>query len=184
MPKHVALLRGINVAGNTRIGMSELRNLFIDLGHTEVATYLQSGNVAFKAADRDSRQIVAEIEKQVVATFGINVAVLLRTREDFAKLHTANPYLDIESDPTKLHVTFLEQEPQLDKVNSLEMNSLGVPAGETGRFAVVKREVYLHCPDGYGRTKLNNRFFERRLGVRATTRNWKSVAALYAMVSG
>jgi uncharacterized protein (DUF1697 family) len=177
MPMQVALLRGINVAGNTRVGMSELREVFVDLGLSDVTTYLQSGNVVFHPTSGSAEQLVASLEKQIAARCGVKVSVLIRTRKELSRVITANPYLDLEDDPTKLHVTFLEQKPELAKADSLE-----VPAGETARFTVLGREVYLHCPDGYGRTKLNNTFFERRLGVRATTRNWKSVNVLHEMV--
>jgi uncharacterized protein (DUF1697 family) len=177
MAMQVALLRGINVAGNSRVGMSELREVFVDLGLSDVTTYLQSGNVVFNATAANAGQLVASLEKQIAARFGVKVSVLIRTHKELSRVIAANPYLDLEDDPTKLHVTFLARKPELSKVKSLE-----VPTGETGRFTVIGREVYLHCPDGYGRTKLNNSFFERKLYVSATTRNWKSVTALNALV--
>jgi uncharacterized protein (DUF1697 family) len=168
MALQVALLRGINVGGHSAIGMTALQKLFVDLGHTDVATYVQSGNVVFTAKSGTTTQIAAKIEEQIAKTFGFNVSVLLRTPTDLNEVLTSNPYLDIQDDPTKLYVTFLEKTPALDKVSSLE-----IPKGE----------VFLPCLDGYGRTKLNNNFFEWKLGMRATTRNWKTVTVLQAMVS-
>ena len=175
----LALLRGINVAGKTRVGMSQLRDLFQELGHTDISTYLQSGNVVFNTIDRSPDQIVANLEKEIALTFGFPVTVLLRSPKDLTRVLNSNPYVQIEPEPTKLHVTFLEEKPTGAKLSRLE-----IPVTETARFNVSGREIFLHCPDGYGNTKLNNNFFERRLGMQATTRNWKTVTALHEMLGG
>jgi uncharacterized protein (DUF1697 family) len=180
--KYVALLRGVNVAGTNKVKMDELRRLFADLGHTEVGTYLQSGNVVFAAASNgadDRAGLAADIEKAIADRMGLTVTVLLRTRPELEKVLAANPYLDRETDPAKLPVTFLAEAPDPERAAALS-----VPAGETGVFTIIGREVYLHTPDGYGRTKLNNAFLERKLGVAATTRNWKSVGALHELLGG
>lgn len=178
--KYVALLRGVNVAGTNKVKMDELRRLFADLGHTEVSTYLQSGNVVFApaAADADDRtRLATGIEKAIADRMGLTVTVLLRTRSELEKVLAANPYLDRETDPAKLPVTFLAEAPDPSRAAALSS-----PAGETAVFTLIDHEVYLHCPDGYGRTKLNNAFLERKLGVAATTRNWKSVGALHELL--
>jgi uncharacterized protein (DUF1697 family) len=179
MALQVALLRGINVAGHARIGMAELRTLFADLGHGEVVSYLQSGNVVFEPAAGSGQEVTARLEQRIAATFGVEVRVLLRTAAHLGAVLSGSPYLSREGDPTKLHVTFLEQKPSPERAGRLD-----IPRGETATLTLAGREVYLHCPDGYGRTKLNNSFIERRLGVAATTRNWKTVIALHAMVVG
>ncbi|MEO3786901.1 DUF1697 domain-containing protein [Actinocorallia sp. B10E7] len=178
MPGYIALLRGINVGGGTRIGMAALRELFADLGHSEVKTYLQSGNVLF-TSDRPSEGLAGELENRIAADLGVNARVLLRTGDDLGRVFAGNPFLDRESDPVKLHVTFLEETPTPEQAAKLER-----PSGETAEFSLEGREVYLHCPDGYGRTKLNNAFLERRLGIAATTRNWKTVTALRDLATG
>ena len=179
--KYVALLRGVNVAGTNKVKMDELRRLFADLGHTEVGTYLQSGNVVFAddAPGDDRTGLAAGIEKAIADRMGLTVTVLLRTRAELEKVLAANPYLDRETDPAKLPVTFLAEAPDPERAAALS-----IPAGETGVFTLIGREVYLHTPDGYGRTKLNNAFLERKLGVAATTRNWKSVGALHELLGG
>ena len=177
--KYVALLRGVNVGGTNKVKMDELRRLFADLGHTEVGTYLQSGNVVFADDTHgdDRTGLAAGIEKAIADRLGLTVTVLLRTRPELEKVLAANPYLDRETDPAKLPVTFLAEAPDPERAAALS-----IPAGETGVFTLVGREVYLHTPDGYGRTKLNNAFLERKLGVAATTRNWKSVGALHELL--
>ncbi|MCD0481044.1 DUF1697 domain-containing protein [Streptacidiphilus sp. ASG 303] len=179
MPVHIALLRGVNVGGRTRVGMADLRELFTGLGHGDVRTYLQSGNVVFTAAaDRDARTLAAEAEERIAAELGVDTAVLLRTGGDLARILASHPFAGEEPDPAALHVTFLAEEPAPDRAARLE-----VPPGETARFSLQGREVHLHCPDGYGRTKLNNAFVERRLGVAATTRNRRTVTALHALAA-
>ena len=179
MALQAALLRGINVGGKAKVGMGDLRGIFAALGHTGVATYLQSGNVVFEPAGGTEQQTAARIAERIAADLGLEVRVLLRTGAELGRVLKGNPYLDRESDPTKLHVTFLEQSPAPDRAQRLE-----VPPNETATFTLAGREVYLHCPDGYGRTKLNNAYIERRLGVAATTRNWKTVMALHDMAAG
>ncbi|GAA2729106.1 DUF1697 domain-containing protein [Actinocorallia aurantiaca] len=178
MSRYIALLRGINVGRSARIGMAALRESFADLGHTEVKTYLQSGNVLFDSS-RPPEGLAEELETRVAADFGVPARILLRTGNDLERVFTANPFLDRESDPAKLHVTFLRDVPAPERVDGLVK-----PPGETAEFSLEGRELHLHYPDGYGRTKLDNAFIERRLGVVATTRNWRTVTALRGLASG
>ncbi|MFF5474716.1 DUF1697 domain-containing protein [Streptomyces achromogenes] len=179
MTRYVALLRGINVGGHARIAMKDLRELFGALGFGDVQTYLQSGNVVFAdpsgAAPGELRE---RIEKRLADGLGVPARVLLRTGESLGRTLAAHPYPDRADDPARLHVTFLAGTPSAERVAALR-----TPAGETAEFALVGDEIHLHVPDGYGRTRLNNTFIERRLGITATTRNWKTVNALHAMAS-
>jgi uncharacterized protein (DUF1697 family) len=172
--KCVALLRGINLGSTNKIKMADLARLFADLGHTDVQTYLQSGNVVFSATGTNTKNLPPPIEKAIQRELGLTVTVLLRTGPELAKAVAANPYLSRQDDPTKLHVTFLAEAPDPGRAGSVR-----IPDGESAEFTLAGRDVYLHCPDGYGRTKLNNAFFERKLGVTATTRNWRTVIALH-----
>jgi uncharacterized protein (DUF1697 family) len=98
---------------------------------------------------------------------------LLRTQSELAKLVEASPFSKRESDPTRLHVTFLAERAKRDRIDALEDKRF-----EPDEFEVVGDAVYLYCPNGYGRSKLSNAFFEKQLGVAATTRNWRTVTAL------
>ncbi|MFJ7150979.1 DUF1697 domain-containing protein [Streptomyces sp. NPDC100445] len=174
MTKHVALLRGINVGGRTQLAMADLRGLFTALGYEDVRTYLRSGNVVFGApAGQIPAELAARIEERITDDLGTPVTVLVRTAGALARTLARNPYLGREDDPAKLHVTFLAREPTAEQAARLE-----VPAGETAVFTLTGDEIHLHVPDGYGRTRLNNAFIERRLGIPATTRNWRTVTAL------
>lgn len=178
MPRYVALLRGINVGGSTRIGMAALRELVAGLGHGDVRTYLQSGNVLFDS-ERGPEGLAGEIEGRITAELGLDVRVLVRTGDDMERVFAGHPFLSGEPDLTRLHVTFLAEVPAPERLGLLE-----TPSGETVAFTLDGREIYLHYPDGYGRTKFNNAFIERRLGVVATTRNWRTVTALRGLVAG
>ena len=173
MTAYVALLRGINLGGHAKVGMADLRRVFLALGHAEVTTYLQSGNVVFSSPAAQPSRLAAAIEQRIASDLGMTVTVLLRTGDDLARVAAANPFLGRTGDPTKLHVTFLAAAPDRDRAARLE-----APAGEAAELALAGREVYLYYPDGYGRTKLDNAFLERRLGVAATTRNWRTVTKL------
>ena len=177
--RYVALLRGINVGGGNKIKMDELRTLFTGLGYTDTQTYLQSGNVIFGAPDDAvPADLASAVEKTIQAELGLTVGALVRSDAELAKILTANPYREEQDDSTKLHVTFLVDAPEADLASALQ-----IPAGETGVLTVIGSEVYLHCPDGYGRTKLNNAFLERKLGTAATTRNWRTVVALHDLAA-
>lgn len=174
MVTHVALLRGINVGGHTKVGMEDLRRVFLALDLAGVKTYLQSGNVIFTDDADESSRLAGDIEKRVARDLGMATRVLLRTKDDLAQVVTNNPFRTSELDPSKLHVTFLAGTPDPQWAALLE-----TPIREPDEFALVGREVYLHCPNGYGRTKLNNAYIERRLGVIATTRSWNTVTKLH-----
>lgn len=174
MTTYVALLRGVNVSGRNKVAMADLRQLFEALPAGAVSTYVQSGNVVFARPGRQPEsELPATIESRIQDTFGIPVSVLLRTTEEMTKIVRANPLLGGGRDESKLHVTFLARAPESKRVERLDPE-----AGGDEEFQLRGREVYVHTPSGYGRSKLNNAFFERKLGVAATTRNWKTVSTL------
>lgn len=176
MTAYVALLRAVNVGG-TKVVMKELRALFVDLGYADATTYLQSGNVVFTGPADAEAALASEIRERMAADLGVDAHILVRGHDHLATVVAGNPYLDRTDDPTKLHVTFLAEP-------SAEPDRLVVPPGETAELTLAGRDVYLYCPDGYGRTKLNNMYLERRLRVPATTRNWRTVTTLCEMTSG
>ncbi len=152
--------------------MAELAEALRGLGFGAVTTYLQSGNAVFSATGRPER-VAGSVEACLAERFGLGVPVLVRTQPEMEDLVEANPFLAEGADPASLHVTFLAEEPG-PAARSLEPP----PGAGRDRFVCAGREVFVHCPGGYGRTKLDNSFFERRLGTAATTRNWRTVTAL------
>ena len=175
---YVALMRGVNVGGHSRVSMQNLKVLFSGLGLSDVATYLQSGNVVFKSTVGDTRQLTRSIENEITDKLAMDVSVILRSGRELEALKESNPFVRRTKEATQLHVTFLGTEPKPSGLVKLR----DVPSSND-EFIVAGREIFLWCPDGYARTKLNNTFFERQLRVRATTRNWRTVVKLGEMTA-
>jgi uncharacterized protein (DUF1697 family) len=175
MITHIALLRAVNV-GNNVLKMEHLRQILAELGCADVNTYLQSGNVLFRAKGTPA-QLAARIEKRVNEVTRLPVTAILRTPAELQRIIAANPFVQEAGAALKtVHVTFLAAE-----APKTAAAAIGKLHSGADRWHVAGANIYLHCPDGYGRTKLNNTALERVLGVRATTRNWSTVTALYAM---
>jgi uncharacterized protein (DUF1697 family) len=170
----VCLLRGVNVGGK-RVSMTDLKELFEGLGHEEVTTYIQSGNVVFRSRSGGATKLTGDIQEALEDELKLDVTVLLRSPDDLAKVTEAKPFNGAEN----VHVTFLDDEPDGSKVAAVDHD-----AYSPDEFEVIGREVYLRCPNGYGRSKLINSFWEKKLGVAATTRNWRTVEKLLGMASG
>ena len=180
MPTYVALLRGINVSGQKLIKMDALRASLEAAGLAEIRTYVQSGNAVFSAGKAPAAKLAGTIAARLLKDFGFSVPVIVRTAAELAQVARGNPLMKLNSiDPSKLHVTFLASAPARAAEDLLQR--LAVPSE---RFQVLGQEVYLHCPDGYGRTRLSNTALEKALGVGATTRNWNTVQKLLAMAAG
>jgi uncharacterized protein (DUF1697 family) len=170
---YVAMVRAVNVAGRPLL-MADLRALIEALPAEEVATYAQSGNVVFRSATPNAGAVAGAASARISNHLGAKVAVVVRGADDLARVVAHNPLVTGGRDESKLHVTFLVSEPGRERAAALAT----APGAGNDLFKVDGREVYLYCPDGYGRTKLNNAFFERKLGVAATTRNWRTVTRL------
>jgi len=178
MAQFVSLLRGINVSGKNAIAMAELRALYEQLGLSEVRSYVQSGNVLFASRSGSPGALEKKIEAAVAKTFGASVTVLVRKGSEIERLLRENPFAtEPKIDPTKLHVTFLAKKPSAAALAKLAEVTCG-----RERFHAAGHHIYLHCPDGYGRAKLNNNLLERKLAVAATTRNWRTVTRLVEML--
>ncbi len=171
------MLRGINVSGQKRIKMEDLRALYVAFDLQNVQTYIQSGNVLFQSKDPDVVGLSQKIQSGIKDKLGYSVAVVIRLKSDLRRILDNNPFLsDRSEDITNLCVTFLAHTPDGSTLN--ELNSVKNAHDE---FHVAGREIYLFCPHGFAETKFSNNFFERKLKVSATTRNWKTVQKLYEM---
>jgi uncharacterized protein (DUF1697 family) len=169
---YAALLRGVNLGAHNRIRMPELRALVEGLGGTDVTTYLQSGNVVFRS-DRAAAALAKAIEQAIRRELGLDVAVVIRNRKQLERLVDGNPFGRRKAKENSLYVTLLAKRPDAKRVRKLREESF-----EPEQFEFAGENVYLFFPNGYGRSKLNNALLERRLGVAATTRNWRTVTAL------
>ena len=178
MPTYAAFLRGINLGARNKVSMPELNALLVELGLEDVATYVQSGNVVFRTRAGKRDELARRIERAIATKFGVDAAVILRTAAELRTVATSNPFERDETDATKLLVVFLDGAP------SAKAKQLDPERGAPGRFAVLSREIYLHVPDGFGRSKLTLDYFERRLGVKGTVRNWRTVKNVLALTEG
>lgn len=177
MTTYVALLRGINVSGKNAIRMPALRDSVSRLGFRDIQAYLQSGNLVFRTDQTDVTTLASKIKTSITQDFGHDVAVLVLPAKDLALIAHSNPlWPKSGGDETLFHCTFLFQ-----PVSPTVFHALKLPAAPGERAVLVEQAILLHCPHGYGKTKLNNSFFERALGVPATTRNWRTVLALQAL---
>jgi uncharacterized protein (DUF1697 family) len=175
MATYIAMLRGINITGHKIIRMENLRASFEALGFRQVKTYVQSGNVVFETEPDAS--LAGKIQKKILADNGFNVSVLLKTPQDMARVIRNNPWLKMKGiDDSRLYVTFLSAPAPSTAESALK----GLAKGRE-RFHVGRREIYLYCPNSYGKSKLSNTAIEKKLGMVATTRNWRSVNALLAL---
>ena len=175
MKKYISMLRGINVSGRKKIKMDDLRALYESLNFTNVKTYIQSGNVIFSCSFSNVIELKNIIEKGIMEIFGFPVTVIIRSDDEMKSVLGNNPF-SREKDITKLYVSFLSETPCKKAVNSIDQ----LVSGSEEAF-VQGKEVYLFCPNGYGKSKLSNSYLEKKLLVKATTRNWKTVNKLYEL---
>jgi len=171
--KYIALLRGINVGGKNKLPMKQLAALFGSAGCTDVETYIQSGNVAFAASPSLAKSLPMGIATAINDAFGYNVPVVLRSAAELSRVVKANPFLNSGADHKKLQVAFLADKPKAKQIASLDPNRS--PSDE---FQVQGSEIFMHCPNGLGKSKLTNQYFDRQLGTMSTIRNWRTVLAL------
>lgn len=176
MTTYISILRGINVSGHKLIRMEELKALYEELDFSSVKTFIQSGNVIFKT-NFPVNTISVKIEEAIEKKYKFHVPVIVRTAGEIQAILGSNPFLSEEDiDLEKLHVTFLDADPQPALSADIRTNDFS-----PDRYVIMGKEVFLYCPGGYGNTKLSNAFFEKKLKVRATTRNWKTVGKLFEL---
>ena len=175
MPTYIALLRGVNVGGNT-LKMDRLREICAKLGAENPRTYVQSGNLVFEAAG-SAPEWEAKLEKKLTGESRLPVSVIVRTAAEMNRVLGGNPFLKEKGiDIARLAVSFLQQPPAKPAVAALSALEIG-----RERFHHVGRELYIHCPDGFADAKLYT--LEKVLKQRTTTRNWNTVIKLCEMCS-
>jgi len=178
MPRYVALLRGINIGPRNRISMAELRAALEEAGFGEVETYLQSGNVVLESRAKPE-SVRRQVEGVIAGRFGLEIAVVVRTKAELAAVVRRNPHRRDATDPKRYQVTFLSKKLAAKVVRELE--EAAVPAE---RVVVAGREVYAWHPSGVARSKLWSKLAGKSLGVTATSRNWTTVEALLSLAGG
>jgi uncharacterized protein (DUF1697 family) len=169
--RHVALLRAINVGGRNILPMKDLVALFEAAGCEDVVTYIQSGNVVFRASDKVLATLAAQVEKAITKRFGFEAPVVLRSARELDAVARANPFQDADEDA--LYVGFLREHPSASRVAALD------PQRSKGDEFVVKgREIYMRLATGAAKTKLTVTWFDKELGTVTTVRNVRTLAKL------
>jgi uncharacterized protein (DUF1697 family) len=175
VPKHIVLLRGINIGSRNRVAMPKLRDVLTDAGFEDVKTYVQSGNVVLSAKG-SAEQLARKCERLLADEFALDIPVVVRTRAQLAKVVQRNPLGKVATDPKRYQVSFLTGKLPAEVVRKLEE-----VAAPSERFVVSGREVYAWHPAGVARSKLWAMLAGRGLGVTATARNWTTVTTLLGL---
>jgi uncharacterized protein (DUF1697 family) len=175
MKTYISFLRGVNMTGHNSIKMTDLSSLYKDLGFIDAETYIQSGNVIFSGIDESGLQDIAQkIEKAIYERFTHTIPVMIRTVEEVRSILSVNPFLAEENfEPSKMAVIFLCEKATEDQ--KLKVVNIDYPPD---KFRISGKEIFIYCPNGFGRTKLYTNFFEKKMGVTGTARNMKTITTL------
>ena len=176
MGRWVALLRGINVGGNKRVAMADLRRLTESRGHDDVETLLQSGNVVFTSSRRSAQALADELSSAIAEELNMDVKVLVRTGADLARVVAENPFPEAVDEPKTLHVAFLSENPSRSAIAGIDRDALG-----KDDFSLAEGVVYLRYAGGMQGSPLTKHLTEKKLGVTMTARNWSTVTKLAEM---
>lgn len=174
MERYISILRGINVSGKNLIKMTALKSSMENLGFLNVTTYVQSGNIIFSAKKTSVIDLEKIIQQQIKVDFGFEIPIIVLTIKNLEEIIANNPFLkDPKKDDSFFHVSFLSCNPTKIDMQEIEIKKL-----ENEEIIFGSKVFYLYCPHGYGNTKLNNNFLEKKLKVNVTTRNWRTTNEL------
>jgi uncharacterized protein (DUF1697 family) len=174
---YLGLLRGINVGGKNILPMKDLAAMFVAAGCSDVRTFIQSGNVVFKASSGVAKKVPLLVADQIMTQFGYKTPVVIRTTEQLREAHLGNPFIEQGADEDQLHLLFLADLPKAPAVAGLD------PERSPGdRYVVRGRDIYLCLTTGAAKTKLTNAYFDSKLATVSTGRNWRTVTKLLAMM--
>lgn len=177
MQTYIALLRGINVSGQKKIKMVDLRQLLAQIGFKDVVTYIQSGNIVLKTEERNPRALEKTIASEIHESYGFDVPVLVKSKEEIQDIIEKNPFDNSEDlETNRIYFVLLKEVPKKDLTEALVNETF-----TNEKFIITGNCVYLCCAKGYGNAKCDNNFFERRLKVPATTRNYRTMTKLLEM---
>ena len=174
MQTYICLLRGINVSGHKKIKMIDLKTSFEGLGFTNVTTYIQSGNIFFKSKSKSISKLEKNIHQIILNDFGFDVPVLIKTHDELVTILANNPFeKDEEYDPKLFYVVFLKDTPLQENIDKLKTYDYSPE-----EYYLDKKIIYFYAANGAHKAKMNNNFFENKLKVQATSRNWKTTHKL------
>jgi uncharacterized protein (DUF1697 family) len=176
-PKHLALLRGINVGGKNMLPMKDLVAIFTAEGCSNVQHFIQSGNILFDIPTKRPTDLATRISARILETHSLKAPVILRTAKELKQVVLANPFMREPGSTEYFYVMFLAHQPHPTAVLHLD------PARSSpDEFHVVGREIYMNLPTGAGNTKLTNAYFDSKLETISTSRNWRTVLKLLELM--
>ena len=174
MQTYIALLRGVNVSGHKKIKMADLKLSLEDLSFSDVVTYIQSGNIVFKADEKSISKLENIIHEKILKDFGFEVPVLVKTPKELTHALNNNPFKKDKLNVEKLfYVVFLKDKPQAENIAKLESYDYSPE-----EYVLDDKIIYYYAANGAGNAKMNNNFFENKLKVQATSRNWRTTHKL------
>jgi uncharacterized protein (DUF1697 family) len=179
MDWHIALLRGVNVGGKHLLAMKDLVAMVEAEGGRDVSTYIQSGNVVFRATPSVVERLPSTLGRILADRFALDVTVMTRSAAALRLVVESNPFVSTGADPATLHVAFLAGAPTAARIAGLDPDR-----SPPDRFEVRGHVVYLHLPNGMARTRLTNAYLDAKLGTTSTVRNWRTVVHLLDRVGG
>jgi uncharacterized protein (DUF1697 family) len=177
--RFAVFLRAVNLGSHNKVSMPKLRDLAADLGYADVATYVQSGNLVISAEKAKAAAVETAVSDALRRELGLDVDVMVRSRKELAAVIAANPLEDLADDPKMLHVNFLAKQPSAAARKACDRDEF-LPE----RFEFGDRCVYLWYPNGSGRSKMAAAPWGKRLGVKGTSRNWRTVTTMLELLDG
>jgi uncharacterized protein (DUF1697 family) len=178
MNPYIVFLRGVNMAGHNSLKMNDLSGLFVSLGFNDVRTYIQSGNVIFSdQSGKSNTELAAIIEMAILKKFNFTIPAMIRNIDDLKNILRNNPFSNEENfNPGRMSAILLHKETTQNQVDMVR--NVDYPPD---KFKVLGREIFVYCPNGFGKTKLYTNFFEKKMGVTGTARNWNTINAILQM---
>ncbi len=181
MQTYISFLRGVNMTGHNSIKMNDLAALCNDIGFIKPETFIQSGNIIFGLEEEKKPEDIASvIETAIKNAFGFDVPAMIRTIPEMKLIVSSNPYLgEADFDPAKMAVIFLH-----DSLTGSQAEKVANVSYPPDKFEIIRNEIYTFCPNGFGRTKIYTNFFENKMKVTGTARNWKTITTILNMAVG
>jgi uncharacterized protein (DUF1697 family) len=174
MNVYIAFLRGINVGGHNKISMSDLKKLFVDLGFHDTITYIQSGNIVFKAENKEKLLIEKAIKQGIGEKFSLKVEVIVKLKEELQEIVDGTPFKEaFLATGEKIYLTVFSKKPSDDAIKNLSKVE-----GEGDKIVIEDKVAYILCKKGYSETVYSNNFIEKTLSIIATTRNLQTMQKL------
>ncbi|ENI5461544.1 DUF1697 domain-containing protein [Flavobacterium psychrophilum] len=179
MTTHLALLRGINVSGHNMIKMDALKSALENIGFQNVQTYIQSGNVFVDTEEENGPSVGFTIKQEIFKVFGHDVPIVIIGKQDLEDCFNNNSYLkEKEADTKKLYVAFISKE-----LNTSALNDLKISQFKPDVASIDSSRIYIKYDIGAGKTRLDQKYIEKKLNVTATIRNWNTVTKLLEIFS-